>query len=127
MALMYWPGPLWRLKTRVRSNKPCRPSPLSPDCPAYSRTKACGMQITQSKFTEFGPDSGIPQKALRKGDAVLEVKLTLSPILNLTSPDPALYRDVVARWYIRSGKAYAQNGWAQRIQYQPTPLDWMNC
>lgn len=30
---------------------------------AYARMKACGIEITESSFTEFGPDSGIPAQA----------------------------------------------------------------
>jgi hypothetical protein len=48
-------------------------SGLSP----YARMKACGMQINESSFMEFGPESGIPPQAIKRGDGVLELMLTL--------------------------------------------------
>ena len=69
----------------------------------------------------------LPNHAARNGDGILSVMLTLPPIPGARAPDPDLYRDIVARWYIRNGKAFAYNGWAQRIEYQPTPLEWMDC
>ncbi len=93
---------------------------------AYGRMKACGMQIAQSSFAKFSPGD-LPNLAVRNGDGILNVMLILPPIPGATAPDPGLYRDIVARWYVRNGKAFAYNGWAQRIEYQPTPLEWMNC
>ncbi|HEY2011644.1 MAG TPA: hypothetical protein VGH23_21820 [Rhizomicrobium sp.] len=93
---------------------------------AYGRMKACGIRIEQSSFAQFAPRNS-PGHAVGNGDGILNVMLTLPPIHGATAPDPDLYRDVVARWYIWNGKAFPRNGWAQRIQYQPPPLEWMNC
>lgn len=93
---------------------------------AYGRMKACGIQIEQSSFAKFTPRD-FPRHAVRNGDGILNVMLALPPILGAMATDPDLYRDIVARWYIWNGKTFAYNGWAQRIQYQPTPLEWMDC
>jgi hypothetical protein len=95
---------------------------------AYGRMKACGIQIEQSSFAKFTPRD-FSSRAVRNGDGILNVMLALPPLPGATAPDPDPdpYRDVVARWYIWNGKAFPRNGWAQRIQYQPTPLEWMGC
>jgi len=92
----------------------------------FGRMKACGIQIERSNFAKFTPGN-VPGHAIRNADGILSVGLMLPPIPGTTAPDADPLRDVVARWYVRNGKAYPQNGWARRIQYQPTPLEWINC
>jgi hypothetical protein len=95
---------------------------------AYGRIQACGIKIEQSSFTQFAPEA-FPGQAIKPGDGVLVVMLMLPSIPGTETAqvgdDP--YRNVLARWYRWKGKVWAQNGWAQRIQFQPRPLEWMNC
>jgi len=95
---------------------------------AYGRIEACGIKIERSSFSQFTSEV-FPGQAIKPGDGMLVAALTLPSIpgTEVATAGDDLYRTVVARWYIWKGKVWARNGWAQRIQYQPRPLEWMNC
>lgn len=94
----------------------------------YGRIEACGIKIERSSFSQFTPEA-FPGQAIKPGDGALMVVLTLPSIpgTETATAGDDRYRTVVARWYVWKGKTWAQNGWAQRIEYQPRPLEWMNC
>jgi hypothetical protein len=95
---------------------------------AYRRIEACGIKIERSSFSQFTSEAFSGQ-VIKPGDGMLMAVLTLPSIpgTEAATAGDDLYRTVVARWYVWKGKVWARNGWAQRIQYQPRPLEWMNC
>jgi hypothetical protein len=95
---------------------------------AYGRIEACGIKIERSNFRQFTAEA-MPGQTIKPGDGMLVAVLTLPslPGAEAATAGDDVYRTAVARWYVWKGKVWARNGWAQRIQYQPRPLEWMNC
>lgn len=88
---------------------------------AFARMAACRMRIQRTNsFVETLPRD-LPSQGARAGDQMVDV------LFVLPKPSGGSEPDIVARWVIHNGKATPQSGWAEKIQRQPAPLDWMPC
>ncbi len=83
---------------------------------AFQRMAACGFVIQGSTSWIARQKADIPQYGTKAGDMTLQV------LFNRKAADPALGKDLMARWTIHAGQATPSSGWAKLIQTSPYPM-----
>jgi hypothetical protein len=96
---------------------------------AWDRMANCKMQIERQSWFVGKADRDVPTVGIKAGDLLIDVTFDLPhlPGAGTGEADQITYKGMIARWQVRRGQPLPRNGWAEQIQFRPTPLDWMRC
>jgi len=83
---------------------------------ALQRMQACGFKIKWDASWVARQLKDMPAYGTSAGDITVQV------VFDRPTPNAALGRDLLARWFIQKGRVVPSSGWAKVIQTSPNPM-----